>query len=193
MWINGKNNRVTKKIDGIGKKVAEKIIFDLIIDKEKIDSLEEILSQIKNTYNECERCFFFKENNKCSFCDNKNRNENIICVVSTKMDAIKILDSSYNGLIHILNGEINLNKNIGPEKLKLSELFVRINKEIELLLALNLTFEGEVTSNYIANKAKNITEKISRIARGIPLGGVIDYIYQEPLNDAIANRKKLES
>ncbi|AUB31071.1 toprim domain-containing protein [Spiroplasma floricola] len=182
-----------KKINGISKKAAEKIVFDLIIDKEKINSLEELLEQIKNTYTECEKCFFFKENNKCGFCDNKNRNANIICVVSTKMDAIKILDSSYNGLIHILNGEINLNKNIGPEKLKLSELFVRINKEIELLLALNLTFEGEVTSNYIATKAKSITEKISRIARGIPLGGVIDYIDQETLNDAILNRKKLES
>ncbi|AUM62261.1 toprim domain-containing protein [Spiroplasma monobiae] len=180
-----------KKLDGISKKTAEKIIFDLIINKEKISSLEEIIKKIKETYSECEKCFFFKENNICSFCENKNRNEKIICVVSTKLDALKILDSNYNGMIHVLNGEINLNKNIGPEKLKMSELFVRINKGIELLLALNLTFEGEVTSNYIANKAKGISEKISRIARGIPLGGVIDYIDQETLNDAIINRKKM--
>ncbi|WP_338985112.1 toprim domain-containing protein [Spiroplasma endosymbiont of Diplazon laetatorius] len=180
-----------KKIDGVGKKAAEKILFDLIINKDKVDSLESVLEKIRKTYSECERCFYFKENNSCAFCDNKNRNENIICVVSTKMDALKILDSSYNGMIHVLNGEINLNKNIGPETLKMSELFVRINKGIELLLALNLTFEGEVTSNYIANKAKGISEKISRIARGIPLGGVIDYIDQETLNDAILNRKKL--
>ncbi|AGR41712.1 toprim domain-containing protein [Spiroplasma diminutum] len=180
-----------KKIDGVTKKSAEKIIFDLIINKDKIDILENILKDIKNIFNECETCFYFKENNLCTFCDNENRNRNIICVVSTKMDAIKIAESNYNGMIHVLNGEINLNKNIGPEKLKMTELFVRINKDIEMLLALNLTFEGEVTSNYIANKAKGICEKISRIARGIPLGGVLDYIDQETLNDAILNRKKL--
>ncbi|QHX36261.1 toprim domain-containing protein [Spiroplasma sp. BIUS-1] len=180
-----------KKLDGVSKKTAEKIVFDLIINEEKLDSLSEMINKIKTTYSECDNCFFFKENNKCSFCDNQNRNKNIICVVSTKLDALKILDSSYNGMIHVLNGEINLNKNIGPEKLKMSELFVRINKGIELLLALNLTFEGEVTSNYIANKAKGIADKISRIARGIPLGGVIDYIDQETLNDAILNRKKM--
>ncbi|ALD65918.1 toprim domain-containing protein [Spiroplasma cantharicola] len=181
-----------KSIDGIGKKVAEKILFDLIINKNKISSLETVINEIKKSYSECNTCFYFKENNVCTFCNNKNRNQNIICVVSTKLDAIKIAKSNYNGLIHVLNGEINLNKNIGPEKIKISELFVRISKGIELLLALNLTFEGEVTSNYIANKAKGICEKISRIARGIPLGGVLDYIDQETLNDAILNRKKLD-
>ncbi|AGR40705.1 toprim domain-containing protein [Spiroplasma taiwanense] len=179
-----------KNINGISSKSAEKIIFDLIINKNKLLNLEEFLKKIKLDYDECGECFFYRENRTCLFCDNDQRDKKIICVVSTKIDAKKILNSNYKGIIHVLNGEINLNKNIDPEKLTLNKLFARINMDTELLLALNLTFEGEVTANFIYNKVKSNCSKISRIARGIPLGGVLDYIDQETLNDAILNRKK---
>ncbi|AHB35856.1 toprim domain-containing protein [Spiroplasma apis] len=180
-----------KKIDGIGKKSAEKILVDLISNKESLISIDNVIKSIETDYVECERCYYFKYKNRCAFCDDSSRNKNILCVVSSVLDAQRILHSDFRGVIHVLKGEINVNKNRFPENLTLKELFVRINPEVEVLLALNLTFNGEVTSNYIANAIKSKANKVSRIARGIPLGGMLDYIDNETLNDAIKNRKKV--
>ncbi|QBQ07209.1 recombination protein RecR [Spiroplasma gladiatoris] len=183
---------ILKQFDGVGNKAAKKIFFQIMTSKSKKDKLIETINKISESYSICERCNFYKFQNKCSFCDDELRDKNFICVVSFITDAQKILESNFKGLIHVLNGEINLNKNIQPENLKIKELFARINKEVEILLALNLTFEGEVTANYIANQLKNNIKGITRIARGIPLGGVLDYMDSKTLEDAINNRKNIE-
>ncbi|QEH61206.1 recombination protein RecR [Spiroplasma chinense] len=181
-----------KQFDGIGNKAAKKIFFEIMTSKSKKDKLVETIEKISNSYKICETCYFYRFENLCKFCDDATRNQELICVVSYITDAQRILESNYRGLIHVLNGEINLNKNIHPENLKMEELFARINKDKEIILALNLTFEGEVTANYIGNKIKSSVKKVSRIARGIPLGGVIDYIDNETLENAITNRKNLK-
>ncbi|AOG59963.1 recombination protein RecR [Spiroplasma helicoides] len=178
-----------KEFDGIGQKAAKKMFFQIMTSKLKKQKLIEVIEKISNDYEICERCFFYKYKKLCSFCDSQIRDKNLICVVSDILNAEKILNSKFKGIIHVLNGEININKNVHPEKLKIEELFARINSEVEILLALNLTFEGEVTANYIATKLKDKAKNITRIARGIPLGGVLDYMDNETLEDAIKNRK----
>ncbi|AHI52349.1 toprim domain-containing protein [Spiroplasma culicicola] len=181
-----------KQLDGVGNKAAKKIFFELLTSSQKRETFQKVIDTISKDFKICERCYFYKKNNLCAFCDDKTREQNLICVVSYLSDAQKILDNNFKGLVHVLNGELNFNKNIKPENLKIDKLFDRINKEIEVLLALNLTFEGEVTAGYLASELKNRVKKVSRIARGIPLGGVIDYIDDETLLDAIQNRKSLK-
>lgn len=181
-----------KKIEGITKKAAEKILFDLITNKEKLDKIKVIFEEIYNDFKECEKCFYYKYNNYCDSCENNIRDTKKICIVSQPQDAKKIIDSEvFDGVFHILKGEININKNQVPEKLTLRELFAKINDNDEVILALNSTFEGEVTSNYIAKSIPNKGVKITRLAKGIPVGGVLDYIDNETLKNALDNRKKM--
>ncbi|QGS51375.1 toprim domain-containing protein [Spiroplasma tabanidicola] len=183
---------ILKEFEGIGSKAAKKIFFQIMTSNSKKDKLIEVINKISDNYSVCQICNFYKYKKVCQFCDDSSRDRNLICVVSYITDGQRILESNFKGLVHILNGEINLNKNLQPESLKIKELFARINKEVEILLALNLTFEGEVTANYIANQIKDNTKSVTRIARGIPLGGVLDYIDTETLEDAIKNRKALK-
>lgn len=182
-----------KEFEGISSKAAKGIFFEVMTSKTKKEKLIETINKISNDFSICEKCFFYKNKNICAFCDNQSRDKKIICVVSFLMDAQKIYDSNFKGLIHVLNGEINIVKNIHPENLKIPDLFARINMETEIILALNLTFEGEVTANFLATKLKNKCRSVSRIARGIPMGGVLDYIDKETIDDAIVNRKEIQN
>ncbi|KAF5271432.1 hypothetical protein FQR65_LT17610 [Abscondita terminalis] len=131
-----------------------------------------------------------KFNDLCESCENPNRDITKICVVSNILDAKTIIDKEvYNGTFYILNGEININSGVLPENLNVDKLFDKIKVGNELLLALNTTFEGEVTSNYIANKLQGKNIKITRLAKGMPIGGVIDYIDKETLKSAFDYRK----
>ncbi|WP_339022774.1 toprim domain-containing protein [Spiroplasma endosymbiont of Crioceris asparagi] len=178
-----------KSLDGITSKAAEKILFDLIINKSKLDNVNELINQIRHDYSICEICFFYKYKNKCKFCDESNRKKTLICVVSKMTDAYRILNSEFKGLIHVLGGEINVQKGITPNKLKIDELIKRIHDNIEIIMGLNYTFEGEVTFNFIVNKINNKKVKVTRFARGISSGSVINYIDEDTLNNAIKNRK----
>ncbi|AKX33675.1 recombination protein RecR [Spiroplasma litorale] len=178
-----------KKVEGITSKTAEKILIDIIESKEKLNIIKDVLKTIDENFDNCPICNFYTINKKCSFCDNETRNKDQICVVTSKKEANKILKSDFRGMVHVLNGEINLNKNISPELIQLPKLFARISKDMEIILATNLTFNGEVTANYIINVIKENCKKISRLARGIPFGGSLDYIDEETLINAIENRR----
>ncbi|ASP27782.1 recombination protein RecR [Spiroplasma corruscae] len=178
-----------KEIDGITNKIGEKFLINLIENLDKFNLLNEILQELKENYKNCEICNFYKMNNTCVFCDNNKRDQNLVCVLTSKREARKLLNSEYRGIVHILRGEINLNKNISPDTIQIDKLFARINKDTEVLLATNLTFNGEVTANYIISVIKDKCKKITRLARGIPFGGSLDYIDEETLINAIENRK----
>ncbi|AXK50684.1 recombination mediator RecR [Spiroplasma alleghenense] len=181
------------KTKGFSRKNAERFIFDLIGNKAKIKDFKDIINYIDNNFAECEICFYLSENNVCPICSDNSRNKNKILVVSSIPDAHTIERSNlYNGLYHVLKGEININKNQTPDKLTLENLLQRIDKEKEVILALNSTFEGEVTANFVAQLVKNQTDKVSRIAKGMPVGGMLDYIDNLTLKSAINNREKYE-
>ncbi|WP_338969824.1 recombination mediator RecR [Spiroplasma endosymbiont of Labia minor] len=183
-----------REIDALGKKTTEKMIVSFIQNSNKLKKIKKILNDIENDFDVCQICFFFRILKECPFCDDKTRIRNQICVVPTISDALNIEKSkTFHGLFHILGGEIALNKNIGPEKLNIDKLFDRINKNEEIIIALNVTLDGEVTTNYIAAIAQNLNINITRLATGIPVGGMIDYLDDVTLQNAIKNRKKIRS
>ncbi|ATZ19105.1 recombination protein RecR [Williamsoniiplasma somnilux] len=182
-----------KKIKGLNKKTAERMLIDFIENKDKLNSFIFKLEEIQKTYGVCEICFYYTFNGQCFICSDPIRNQEIICVVATINDAINIENNKkYKGLYAILGGEINLVRSVSPDRLHINEIFKRLDNKpnTELILALNSTFEGEVTANYIGNIAKKQNIKVSRIAKGIPTGGMIDYMDESTLESAFNNRKK---
>lgn len=181
---------IIRSTNGLTKKTSERLLIDLINNHENLDQFIEVLKIIKNEYKICETCFYFKVDGVCEICSNTFRDQKTICVVTTIADVINIeKNGKYKGLYAVLGGEINLVKSISPDQLKIEQIFNRANQETELILALNTTFEGEVTANYIAQLAKKQNIKVSRIAKGIPMGGVLDYMDETTLESAFNNRK----
>ncbi|AVP49552.1 recombination mediator RecR [Williamsoniiplasma luminosum] len=181
------------KYKGLTKKTSERLVVDLINNNSKLDEMVKHLKEIKSNFKVCKECFYIALNNDlCDICLDDSRDSNIICVVGTTMDAMNIeKHKKYKGKYAVLGGEINLGKNIKPEDLKINELFERVNPKTELILALNATFEGEVTANYLSKIANLKKIKTTRIAKGIPSGGMLDYMDESTLEYALNNRKEI--
>ncbi|ATG97695.1 recombination mediator RecR [Mesoplasma lactucae] len=192
--MENKFDEVVEKLrflDGVTKKSAKRMAIDLVNKNNKIENAQEALDIIKNDLGQCPTCFYMTIDNVCPICSDPDRDKNLIAVVSTMSDAMTIEEiHDYNGAYAVLNGEINLSKNITPDKLTIDKLFNRTNKNTELILALNSTFNGELTANYIRDIARQRGIKYTRLARGIPVGGVLDYVDEKTLSDALKNRKK---
>ena len=174
----------------IGTKTAEKIAFDLISRKEEeIDNISNAILEIKNI-KFCKACFNISDEDYCNICINKNRDNNIICVVANIKDIPTIEKTGkFKGKYHILHGLLDPLNGIGPEKLKINELIERVNKNKdkinEIILGIDPKIEGESTIIYISNILKPLNIKITRFARGIPVGSEIEYIDQITLGDSI--------
>ncbi|WP_027063507.1 recombination mediator RecR [Mesoplasma seiffertii] len=182
-----------RKTEGLTKKTTERMLTKLIQNENAFENFLTNLQEVKQKITICEICFYYKVENVCPICSDSSRNQKVICVVSTPLDAKNIESvGKYKGVYAILNGEINLAKNVTPDKLEIEKLFVRLDSESELILALNATFEGEVTANFIAQQAKKQKIKTTRIAKGIPMGGSLDYMDESTLENAILNRKNYE-
>ncbi|WP_031542410.1 recombination mediator RecR [Mesoplasma photuris] len=182
-----------KLYEGLTKKTSERLINQMINHPDKMTNLIKKLNQVQSKISICDLCGYYQQEEKCLICDDNTRNKKIICVVATTLDAKNIEDkNSYKGLYAVLGNEINLNKKVTPADLKIDVVFNRIDEDTEIILALNATFEGELTSNYIAELCRKKGIKVSRLAKGIPLGGMIDYMDETTLNDSFKNRKKYE-
>lgn len=180
-----------KKITKLTKRNAEKLFIELS-ENNNLDELQSLVNSFKATFSECPKCFYLMENGFCESCMNTKRDQSKICVVSTVLDAKTIIDKDvFDGTFHVLKGEIDINKNVSPANLKIKELFDRISKNsVEVIVALNATFKGELTSNYLIQELKSRSKKVSRLARGIPFGGVVNYVDRETIDNAIKNRSK---
>lgn len=181
-----------KTILGVGKKTAERIFNKLIIKPSLLESLEHVFNEIKNNYHQCSICSTLMQNNVCLFCHNNLRDQTKLCVVSNFFDIIKIEATKvFNGVYHVLNGEINVKNGITPDKLTFSALESRMNDKIikEVIIAVCATFEGEVTAQYLKTFLQPFNIKISRLAQGIPIGGSLDYIDEVTLKQALEGRK----
>ncbi len=192
--MENKFDQVVEKfqsLQGISKKTAQRLVMSLINNSSALKELDEGLMMIKNQLGECANCFYLTIDGVCPICSDPHRNQNQVMVVAQTMDA-KIIEESktFNGLYAILKGEIDLNKNITPDKLKIAELLMRIHEDSELIFALNATFNGELTANYLRDIARKKHVSYARLARGIPRGGILDYIDEQTLKEAIRNRHK---
>jgi len=192
--MENKFDQVVEKFQslrGISKKTAQRLVMSLINNPSTLKEIDEGLMMIKTQLDECSICFYLTIDGVCPICSDPHRDQNQVMVVASMMDA-KIIEESktFNGLYAILKGEIDLNKNITPDKLKIAELLRRIHQDSELIFALNATFNGELTANYLRDIARKKQVSYARLARGIPRGGILDYIDEQTLKEAIRNRHK---
>ena len=179
------------KLPGVGRKTAERYAFTTLNwDEEWINEFITSLSSIKDGIKRCKVCGNLSDGDKCEFCMNDTRNHNVICVVQSPKDIAAIESmQEYNGVYHVLNGLINIQKGILPENLNIQSLVNRINDDIEeVIIATDPAVEGETTALYITKLLDGRT-KVTRLAHGIPMGGHLDYTDAHTLLKAFEGRK----
>lgn len=184
------------KLPGIGEKTAARLAFYLLKQpKEEIELFSKTLAELKEKIVKCSVCQNIAEQDPCFICKDITRDKSIICVVGEPLDVVALESTSeYKGLYHVLGGSINPPEGIGPDQLKIKELQDRIERakeEIkEIILANDPTLEGEATAMYIAKLLKPFNIKITRIARGLPVGGDLEYADEVTLSNALKGRKE---
>lgn len=182
-------------LNGVGKKTAERYAIEIMkMDKENVLEFSKAIDDVKDV-KKCRICGNFCDDDICDVCNNLNRDHSVIMVVSEASSIINFeKNGNYNGVYHVLNGEISPSKGVMPEDLKIDELLCRIEKDNikEVILGTNLTVDGETTAMYISKKIMSINDNVnvSRIANGIPIGGHVDYADELTLSKAIEGRKK---
>ena len=183
------------KLPGIGKKTAQRLaLFLLKTDNEQFKNLITSLENLKIKLRFCSKCFNLSEEEFCLICKSGKRNKNIICVVEESSDVIAIEKTNeYNGLYHVLGGVLSPLSGISPDSLKIKELLKRFEHEEiqEVILALNPDTEGETTTLYLVKLIKPIGIKVSRIARGLPIGGDLEFADEATVGRAILDRSSL--
>ncbi len=182
------------KLPGIGKKTALRLALHLIKDKEENTiALTEALHTLRTRIKFCTTCHNISDQDICSICVSHKRDRSILCVVEDAKDVMAIENTAqFNGIYHVLGGVISPMNGVGPSDLKIETLVSRLNdrqSEIrELILALSPTMEGDTTAFYINRKVKDLSLKVSVIARGVPVGGDLEYADEITLGRSILGR-----
>ena len=180
------------KLPGIGKKTAQRLaIFLLKMNDDRLDNLLNSLKDLKTKLFFCSRCFNLSEERYCEICKSVKRDTSIICVVEEVSDVIAIEKTNeFDGLYHVLGGVLSPLSGITPDSLKIKELLKRFETENieEVILALNPDTEGEATSLYLAKLIKPLSIKVTRIARGLPIGGDLEFADEATIGRAMINR-----
>ena len=180
------------KLPGIGKKTAQRLaIFLLKMDDDRLDNLLNSLKDLKTKLFFCSRCFNLSEEKYCEICKSVKRDTSIICVVEEVSDVIAIEKTyEFDVLYHVLGGVLSPLSGITPDSLKIKELLKRFETENieEVILALNPDTEGEATSLDLAKLIKPLSIKVTRIARGLPIGGDLEFADEATIGRAMINR-----
>jgi len=180
------------KLPGIGKKTAQRLALHLLkSEKESVDSLLKAIQDLKTRLGFCKRCFNLSEEELCDICKNPKRDKSVICVVEEASDVIAIEKTNeYFGLYHILGGVLSPLSGVGADSLKIKELIKRFETEEinEVILALNPDTEGETTALYLAKLIKPLGIKVTRIARGLPIGGDLEFADEATIGRAVLGR-----
>lgn len=184
------------RLPGIGKKTALRLALHLLKrDEEQTRSLSDALLNMRTKTTYCNRCHNIADDVLCNICSNNKRDQTTICVVVDTRDVLAIESTNqYRGLYHVLGGIISPLEGIGPSELEIDSLMSRIEKQEgdeavqEVILALSPTMEGDTTAFYLQKKLKATGVKISTIARGIPIGGDLEYADEITLGRSIVSR-----
>lgn len=183
------------KLPGVGVKTAQRLTFFLLRSPaDQARRLSEAIMRVKESIIYCSRCFNITENDPCLICSNPNRDQEIICVVEEPLDVLALEKTgSYKGLYHVLHGALSPVEGIGPKDLRIEELLKRLQdgKTREVILATNPNFEGEYTANYLQKELKPLALKVTGLARGLPIGGDLEYADEGTLSRALEGRREL--
>jgi recombination protein RecR len=196
-----------EKLPGIGPKTAQRLTFYLLnFPQQELEKIAKSFSELKAGIQKCEVCHNISDHSVCSVCSDYSRDKYTIAVVSTPLDVFALEKTGFKGVYHVLHGLINPLENIGPDELYISTLVARLREllstfdmssalspqQVEIILATSTSMEGESTAMFISKivKAENFGEniKITRIARGLPVGGDIEYADDNTLSRALEGR-----
>ncbi len=184
------------KLPGIGPKTAERLVFYLLYQPQReLFQFGEAIEHLKNSAKQCQKCFNFAESDPCHICANSKRSSSQVCIVAKPQDIQAIEKTgAYQGLYHVLGGNINPIENHYPENLRIKELITKVQSGTvnEIILALNPDLPGETTSLYLIKTLKQYPQiKITRLARGLPMGADLEYADEITLDNAFKNRQLL--
>lgn len=182
-------------LPGVGPKSAQRMAYHLLQrDRSGARQLAEGLSRALTALRHCQRCNTFTEADICERCSSPRRDASLLCVVETPVDMNMMEQThAYNGLYYVLMGRVSPLDGVGPRELQLEQLLSRAcDGEVqEVILATNFTNEGEMTAHYLTEMLKSRDLRVSRIARGVPVGGELEYVDAGTLAQAFRERKAL--
>ena len=183
------------RLPGIGPRTAERMIFFLLKGpREEIKTLAQAISDLEEKVIYCATCGSLSEEKRCPICSNSRRDRSIICVVGEPSDIVAIEKTSeYRGLYHVLSGALSPLDGIGPDDLHIKKLLHRVKtgKVKEIILATNPNTEGEATAIYLAQQLGPLGAKITRLARGIPVGSSLEHVDEVTLAKALEGRREV--
>jgi recombination protein RecR len=184
-----------KKLPGVGRKTAERLAFHILkSQRNEAESLARAIMEVKDKIKLCSTCSSITESDPCTICSDPNREKNTLCVVEEPHDVFAIEKTrEYKGSYHVLMGVLSPLDGVGPSDLKIEELLnrVRQNGIREVILATNPNLEGEATAMYVAKILKPLGMKVTRIARGLPVGGDLEYADEVTLTKAMEGRQEM--
>ncbi|HEX8684344.1 MAG TPA: recombination mediator RecR [Ardenticatenaceae bacterium] len=183
------------RLPGVGPKTASRLTFYLLrMPDAQTLALSDALRALKANIVTCERCFNLAEHNPCEICRSELRDPTLVCVVEEPLDVLAIeRTGEFKGLYHVLHGAISPVEGVLPQDLKIAELIERVGREPidELILATNPNLEGEATASYIQRQLRDRPLRITRLARGLPMGGDLEYADEVTLTRALQGRSAM--
>ncbi|MCL6580258.1 MAG: recombination mediator RecR [Firmicutes bacterium] len=184
-----------RRLPGIGPKSAQRLAFHILgRDEADVVALATALTEAKRRIQRCQTCFNLADSQPCRICSDPARDRSTICVVEEANDLVAMERArTYTGLYHVLEGALSPLEGVGPEALRLPELLARVKAGgvREVILATNPTVEGEATAMYIAKLLRPLGVKVTRIARGVPVGGDLEYADEVTLARALEGRRDI--
>jgi recombination protein RecR len=182
------------KLPGIGRKSAERIAYHILrVHKTEALGLADAIRNVKENVRYCRICYNLAETEECAICRDPSRDRRLLCVVEQPRDLMALEQAgAYKGMYHVLLGRIAPLEGIGPDQLTIGPLVERIRagQFAEIIMGTNPTLEGDGTALYIANQLAGVSVSITRLARGITTGSVLEFANKEILSDALSGRQK---
>jgi recombination protein RecR len=182
------------RLPGIGPKTAQRLTFHLLrLPAESARALAEAIVHMKDAVIFCSTCLNITDKDPCSVCRSETRDRSAICVVEEPLDVLALERTrEFKGRYHVLHGAISPVEGVGPDDLKIKELLRRLDGEVtEVILATNPNVEGEATAMYVAKLIQPLGVKVSRLARGLPMGGDLEYADEVTLARALEGRRPI--
>lgn len=183
------------QLPGIGMKTAQRLAYHVMsMDEQDVQNFADAIVNAKKTVHACSCCQNLTELDICPVCADDSRDHSVICVVESPKDVTAFERTrEYNGVYHVLHGLLSPMENISPQDIKIRELLARLSKGNvkEVIMATNPTVEGDATALYIANLLKPIGITVSRLAFGLPVGGILEYADEVTLFKALENRNEM--
>lgn len=185
------------RLPGIGPKSAARIVFYLLSKYDAdIKKLSDTIGNLKENLKTCSTCFNFGETDPCEVCVADRRDRSIICVVEEPLDVIAMERAGFGGVYHVLGGVISPINGVGPDDIRIAQLIKRVRENSdnikEIVLATNPSLEGEATAVYISDRVKTYGVSVTRLARGLPVGGDLEYADELTLSRSLEGRKEIE-